>query len=332
MTKFNFPSFKKSVDLGEQLQVKNLESPSGREPIDDADIVSKSLPIKEQLYMHAEKSLQFMRSNDLAPPLPNQVNIVFTNVDRLEMIGNYLSRIRGKELPPQYGHLSCVDPETATIYVSSSYLTKNSHHFDFANALTVLFEEFNHDIQKILDREIYHEIGHLGVRNILPRKEVLLAMHPFQQRIRNNIEEGFADAFSLHMMAVKHGHLEFPILRAYIFNQVKDDPFREINLYRVYDDIPFKNSDGSLVTDIQDIMSKCLETALKNNKEMLLECLSISYYEPQVKNSLNLNFRGSNAEYIDHFHDQYKKEGIIVNINNLRSTMLGTSKYKNNKI
>ena len=194
-------------------------------------------------------------------------------------------------------------------------------------------QEFNGNIQKVIEQVLYYELGHLAIRTHLPRKEVQSSMHPFEQRIRNNIEEGFADAFSLHMMALKHGHTDFPVLRAHIFNQVKDDPFQEINLYRIYDQVPFRNADGSLLTDIKKITSKCLDAALNNNKEMLLECLADPYYEPQIINSLNLNFTGSDNDYVDHFHSQFKKDGIVVNIKNLRGTMLGVNKHDNkNKI
>ena len=336
MTTFNFPSVGKTLLIENVVKTKVSKTTAPEEEFNVSetnDPVDKFLSHKEKLYAYSEKTLHFLQSNNLVPALPKEVNIAFTNVDFFEKLGNYISNLVGKGLPEQYGHLSCVVPETCTIYVSSSYLTQKNHHFKFTDALNALGDEFNHDVQKILDREIYHEIGHLGIRTHLPRKEVQSSMHPFEQRIRNNIEEGFADAFSLHMMALKHGHEEFPVLRAHIFNQVKDDPFQEINLYRIYDQVPFRNADGSLLTDIKKITSKCLDAALKNNKEMLLECLADSYYEPQVINSLNLNFTGSDNDYVDHFHSQFKKDGIVVNIKNLRSTMLGVNKHDNkNKI
>lgn len=335
MTTFNFITVGKTIDIvaGDNLGAGQIPQETTVLELGKDKQRTQKFSLKDRLYQLSSQSIQFLQSSNLVPSLPKEVNIAFINIEFFEKLGIHLSKIRGKELPEQYGHLSCVFPETSTIYVSSTYLTQKNHFFKFTDALKALGDEFNHDVQKILDREIYHEIGHLGIRTHLPRKEVQSSMHPFEQRIRNNIEEGFADAFSLHMMALKHGHVEFPVLRAHIFNQVKDDPFQEINLYRIYDQVPFRNADGSLLTDIKKITSKCLDAALNNNKEMLLECLADPYYEPQVKQSLNLNFTGSDNDYVDHFHRQYKKEGIVVNIKNLRSTMLGVNKHDNkNKI
>ncbi|MHA6898016.1 hypothetical protein [Ralstonia pseudosolanacearum] len=324
MTVFNFITVGKTLDVDLPF-VEKVQSEQEADAVELGEGIksSQSTSLQDRLYVHTSQAIQFLQYNYLVPPLAPQVDVVFTNVSLKEKIGKVINSLLGRGLE-QYQHNACADPETSTIYFSSAYLALKEK---LPAEIQILALELG-TVQKVVERELFHEIGHLAIRKHLRRKEVDSSIHPFEQRIRENIEEGFADSFSLHMMAIKYPDQQsFPVLRRHIQEQVKNDPFQVINVYRAYDDIPLKDSNGTVLKDVNQIVAGCLEVALKNNKAMLLECLADNFYRPQIKGSLNLKLSDSidDGAYVDHFHNHYRKEGIVVNIKDARAKHFGSN-------
>lgn len=315
MTKFLFKNIRGPSGV---IDTRARNTPTDFEPplesVSEATLeqVSK-LSLKDQLFAHTSQAIRFLQANDLVPPLPSQVNVVFTSVSLAEDLANRVKGAIGKGPAPQYGHLACADPATATVYVSSSYLTNSSRYGDFSAALGVLNSEFGDDIRKVLERELFHELGHLALREKFKNKRSEDEGSGLLNALKTNIEEGFADAFSLHIMCMKHPQKqEFPLLRAHMMDfadSLKNDKVSAVDVFRIYDMVPFTKN-GAILADIGEVVSRCWEVTLLNSKEMLVSKMSENpYFKQEVMRAVN-SPTDNPEKIVTKFHLQVMQEGF----------------------
>lgn len=312
MTVFKFITVGKSIDFDPGTIRQDQEEHEGRPATSEGKAVGKPRSLKDQLFAHISPAIRFLQANDLVPPLPPQVDVVFTSVDLVEHLANRLKEFVGKGQPPQYNHLACADPATATIYVSSSYITNSSRYADFTTALQVLNREFGDDVGKILEREFFHEIGHLALREKFKHKRSDKQDRGLLAVLKLNIEEGFADAFSLHLMCLKHPQHQFPNLQAYMEGlsaTLNTDQVSYADVFRIYDMVPFMEND-SVVLDIGKVVERSWNASLENSKAILLSKMTQNpYFKQDVMKAINAS-TDVPLRIVEQLHKQVANEGF----------------------
>lgn len=313
MTVFKFITVGKSIDFDPGAIRQDQEEYEGRLATSKGKAVGKPRSLKDQLFAHISPAIRFLQANDLVPPLPPQVDVVFTSVDLVEHLANRLKEFVGKGQPPQYNHLACADPATATIYVSSSYITNSSRYADFTTVLQVLNSQFGGDVGKILEREFFHEIGHLALREKFKNKRSDKQDHALLSVLKLNIEEGFADAFSLHLMCLKHPQQhQFPNLQAYMEGlsaTFKTDQVSDVDVFRIYDMVPFMEH-GFVVVDIGRVVERSWNASLENNKAILLAKMTQNpYFKQDVMKAINAS-TDVPLRIVEQLHKKVANEGF----------------------
>lgn len=269
--------------------------------------------LKDQLFAHTSQAIRFLQDNDLVPSLPEQVNVVFTSVSLVEDLANRVKGAIGKGPAQQYYHLACADPATATIYVSSSYITNSNRHGDFSEALGVLKSEFGGDIRRVLERELFHEIGHLALREKFTHKRSRKQDGGLLAVLKLNIEEGFADAFSLHLMGLKHpDQQQFQHLRTYMEGlsaTLKTDQVSDVDVFRIYDMVPFREN-GSVIVEIGKVVDRSWHASLENSKAILLSKMTQNpYFKQDVMKVIDAT-TDDPLRIVEQLHKQVANEGF----------------------
>ena len=201
---------------------------------------------------------------------------------------------------------------------------------------------FNQDNQKALEYIVGHELGHFFLQ-LKNKDKPLLTKNPIVSQCALNIEESFSEIFSLHIMCLKH-HLnensnDFPKLKDYRINNekhrlryLKNNPTgKDITEYQeyfkqkgidkllssydfplVYQNIPLRNNNGQLETDIDKIYEKSYQLALTNNKQAINNLLNIekfnqygltTLFQKELEKSQKLIAKNIN-QVIDAMHQQ----------------------------
>lgn len=309
MTKFAFKTVNKFLD--EEL----AERRGGAAPEEGGleSVSVKKLSLKDQLFAHTSQAIRYLQANDLVPALPSQVDVVFTSVSLAEELVNRVKGVLGRAPAPQYSHLACCDPATNTIYVSSAYLTSSKSYADFTEALGVLGREFGGDTMKILERDLFHEIGHLALREKFKNQHSEDESRGLLAVMKANIEEGFADAFSLHLMALKHPEQpQFPHLRSYMATlsaKLQSDQISDVDVFRIYDMLPFMEN-AAVVTDIGKVVDLSWRASLENSKAMLLSKMNENpYFKQDVMKAIDAR-TDDPAAIVKQFHQQVANEGF----------------------
>ncbi len=172
------------------------------------------------------------------------------------------------------------------------------------NAILNYRNIFNQGNQKALEYIVGHELGHFFLQ-LKNKDKPLLSTNPIVSQCALNIEESFSEIFSLHIMCLKH-HLnensnDFSKLKDYRINNekhrlryFKNNPTeKEITEYQeyfqqkgigkllnsydfplVYQNIPLRDNNGKLETDIDKIYEKSYQLALANNKQAINNLLN----------------------------------------------------------
>ena len=324
MTIFNFKTVGKVINDGVQIADKVPAYEIGLEEKGLNTPEQRKLSLKDQLFAHTSQAIRFLQINNLVPPLPPTVDVIFTSVSLAEDFVNRVKGIVGQRHAPQYSHLACADPAIATIYVSSGYLTNSNRYGDFSEALGVLAQEFGGDTKKILERDLFHEIGHLALREKFKHKRSEDSHGQLLSILKTNIEEGFADAFSLHLMSLKYPeHQQFPHIRSYMEKlsaSLKSDQVSDVDVFRIYDMVPFMEN-GSVITDNEKLVDRCWMAALDNNKEILLSKMTFNpYFKQDVMKAINAS-TDDPQRIVAQFHQHVQNEGfdnkIILAMRNL---------------
>ena len=163
---------------------------------------------------------------------------------------------------------------------------------------------FNQDNEKALEYIVGHELGHFFLQ-LKNKDKLLLSQNPMIAQCALNTEESFSEIFSLHIMYLKN-HLnensnDFSKLKEYRVNSenhrlryFKNNPTEtDITEYQeyfqqkgidkllssydfplVYQNIPLRDNNGKLETDINTIYEKSYQLALANNKQAINNLLN----------------------------------------------------------
>lgn len=207
---------------------------------------------------------------------------------------------------------------------------------------------FNNDNQKVLEYLIGHEFGHFFLQ-LKNKDKKLLKNNLLIEKCSLNIEEAFSEAFSLHIMCLKNKGIELETsnfenlkkdrintekhrLRFFKTNPSNTDIleyqqyFTEngidklLNGYDfplIYEKIPFKDKNGNLETDINNIYEKCYQLAKDNNKTVIQNVLNNETFKKyhldelfklEIKKSLNIiNENKSVDEMINLLHKELEE-------------------------
>ena len=201
---------------------------------------------------------------------------------------------------------------------------------------------FNQDNQKALEYIVGHELGHFFLQ-LKNKDKPLLTKNPIVSQCALNIEESLSEIFKAHIMCLKH-HLnensnDFPKLKDYRINNekhrlryLKNNPTeKDITEYQeyfkqkgidkllssydfplVYQNIPLRNNNGQLETDIDKIYEKSYQLALTNNKQAINNLLNIekfnqygltTLFQKELEKSQKLIAKNIN-QVIDAMHQQ----------------------------
>lgn len=292
----------------------------------------KSFSLKNKMYDILADHLNYLNSRNLIPDLNQEIDIIFTNV-------NFFERIRSKilkKLPEQYYYLACADPANSKIFLSSSFLTHTNYNQNLTNVFNIFTSQFESERYKSLEKEFLHELGHIVINKKYKKKENY--DDGFKEHLKIHIEEGFCEAFSLHLMSLKYPNQKWDKLKKFlkenssIYEKSPSTSFNGIyayNIYRIYDDIPLKDESGNIITDINQIISTCFKVSLKNNKDVLLEKMNDIYLKAKIQS--DLCYYGTPTNTVEKFHQNILKDGISSKISTLRekNTINSTKKINN---
>ena len=224
---------------------------------------------------------------------------------------------------------------------------------------------FNQDNQKALEYIVGHELGHFFLQ-LKNKDKPLLSQNPMIAQCALNIEESFSEIFSLHIMYLKHENIikefnNFEKLKEYRFNSekyrlryFKNNPtekdiieyqeyFKQkgidklLNSYDfplVYQNIPLRDNNGKLETDIDKIYEKSYQLALANNKQAINNLLNnekfnqyglTTLFQKELEKSQKLITKDIN-QVIDSMHQQLNGMSFY------SAKILGIRNYFNNTI
>ncbi len=310
MTVFNFPTVGERLEFNEFQKVPDVETEAPLAPERQGNL--KKLSLKDQLFAHTSQAIRFLQTNDLVPALPPKVDVVFTSVSLAEALANRFKGLLGKQPAPQYQHLACCDPSISTIYVSSAYLTSSKNYGEFSEALKVLDLEFGGDIRKVVERDLFHEIGHLALRERFKHLKSAAPTNVLYARMKANIEEGFADAFSFHLMCLRHPDKQQFAASENYFKEcaaaLKSHEVSAADVHRIFGMIPLM-ANGSVITDISSVVDRCWNAALQNNRDLLVEKMTDPYFKQDVMKAVNAA-TGIPSSIVAQFHRQVLIEGF----------------------
>lgn len=303
MSNFKFPDYN---DFSHYKNKKNRIP--GEVPYKTLNLKKKNT-VKSELTEYLEEYLKFLSDNNLVPKLPNKIKIEYVQEDNLIQKAQLLF---GKK----YQYPACMNPYNNTLYVYNDF----KRHSELKNNLYITNARnfFNGSIQKALEYAFGHELGHFNLlsknlgNTLLPKNEVILPL-------ARSIEESFAEAFSIQIMLIKYPNLltdtkNFENLKSYRENLRKNhlDTLNEktkinklIDSYyfpEIYVNLPFKDSNGNIESDIDKIYDNCYQLALNNNKEVIKDILN----NPEInKLKIAKTFKSSLEIYLE---DEIKKE------------------------
>ena len=189
----------------------------------------------------------------------------------------------------------------------SKYWNKLLKSFNHSKSNTVLNyrENFNQDNQKVLEYVIGHELGHFFLQ-LKNKDKQLLKDNDIIKGCALNIEEAFSESFALHIMCLKNNKFEKETnnfekinqyrvdtekyrLRFFKQNPIEQDIIQYQEYFNrngidklldsydfplIYKNIPFKDNNGNIETDINKIYDRCYQLALDNNRKSIKNLLN----------------------------------------------------------
>ncbi len=305
----------KFIDYIDFLIVNNL--------LPDLPSELKIIYTRDNSFFTLDKNKQNINSISIAPPedysypacMVPSTNTLYLSND-LELNSNTISNLWNKTL-------SKINPSAT-------------------NAVLNYRNIFNQDNQKALEYIVGHELGHFFLQ-LKNKDKPLLTKNPIVSQCALNIEESLSEIFKAHIMCLKH-HLnensnDFPKLKDYRINNekhrlryLKNNPTeKDITEYQeyfkqkgidkllssydfplVYQNIPLRNNNGQLETDIDKIYEKSYQLALTNNKQAINNLLNIekfnqygltTLFQKELEKSQKLIAKNIN-QVIDAMHQQ----------------------------
>jgi hypothetical protein len=262
--------------------------------------------------------------------------------------------------------------DSSLINHSWNKLVKTFNHSK-SNSVLNYRDIFNNDNQKVLEYLIGHEFGHFFLQ-LKNKDKKLLKNNSLIEKCSLNIEEAFSEAFSLHIMCLKNKGIE---LETSNFENLKKDRINTekhrlrffktnpsntdileyqqyftknridklLNGYDfplIYEKIPFKDKNGNLETDINNIYEKCYQLAKGNNKTVIQNVLNNETFKKyhldelfklEIKKSLNIiNENKSVDEIITLLHKELEGMSFSTKkILGLREKFLNTNLNASNQ-
>lgn len=219
--------------------------------------------------------------------------------------------IKEDKYPEGYIYPASMSPSNATLYLSKDFnkesdkISKKINNIE-TNDVVKYRNCFNGNNEKALEYVFGHELGHFFIlsKNVTKPE---LEQNKVIQRISMNIEEGFAEAFSIQLMYLKDANLDItfvknsrffdsklkleekissnidPTQRAQFFNTYGFDKLIDTyNFKKIYDNLPIRNSSGNIENDINKIYTACLKISKDNNKEIICDILNNNIYKKEA--------------------------------------------------
>lgn len=328
---------------------KNLEDNIILNELDNKiDLFQPNYIEKSELTIHLEDFLEFLLNKNIQIELPSQVQVKYFDFNRLEQLKYYLLHSENsliqyfskKIINVDYLYPASTDLDSHTIYIC------NHFKFQETDKLHHLKDRFNGNSQQVLEYVFAHELGHLCLleRN---KNNINNNQNDLFNQLARNIEEGFAESFAIQLLCIKYPNLvketkDFDYLKnnsskteqnAIVkFIQQKPKELHQLfNIYEypmIYNHLPFKNQNGRIEKDINQIYENCFNLAIKNNKQVILNKLNNSDIQTnfidqkiieQLQKSLNLQQFLTSEELINKVHNEFNDKGFIKIINNIKN-------------
>ena len=268
-------NFNKPININEDFELNNSNIKSSR------------------LTTNITNYLNYLLNNNLLPELPSELKIVYVNDNSFFTLDKNKKSINNvsSNPPENYLYPACMVPSSNTLYLS------NDLELD-SNIISTL-------LNKTLEYIIGHEFGHFFLQ-LKNKDKLLLTKDKIIEKCALNIEEAFSESFSLHIICLKNKGIELETNQFEKVNQYRVDTekhrlrffkqnpnekdvtqyqqyFKENGVDKlldsydfplIYKNIPFKNNNGNLETDINIIYEKCYQLALDNNRETIKKLLN----------------------------------------------------------
>lgn len=292
--------------------------------------------------------LNFIYKKSTIPQLPSTINIVY--VKENNFFKGMLKKLNYKKYqsPPRYVYPASIIPENSTLYLSTDFNKSNKTISKIKNGVEtndiVLFRNyFNQDNQKAIEYTFGHELGHFFLLSENHKKPKLEGSNVVM-RIASNIEEGFAESFSIQLMYLKDSNFNINSIKNGRFNDFKkriksiesEDytkeewlrTFRETGFENILDkydfrelfnDLPIRDNKGEIEQDINVIYDKCLDISMENNKQAILSIMNNPYFK---KFGLSDNFENLMNDSLKKEDD---KKNLLTMINSFHSLIKGKS-------
>ena len=329
----NFLDTKSKFDINSNIKLKSSPPPKNAQSIetvennelDSQETYSRSEI--EQLQSNVLNSLNYASSQNLLPStLPDQLNIKFLNISRID-------KLKDRFLSSTIAQLE--DPNT--LYVSTHLLPQNQPNSK-NSLISQLHDKFQNP-QQVLDLVVFHELGHLVFNNsfsnltqfnqeLLNTKSLLEKFRdkflrenhesiPLYQ-INRSLEEHFADSYSSIVLSKRYGTKP----EDYIGFRNSNDPDGstrtqgfDININRLDKDEFSKISNINYERDgIDTVIKQLYELSLAASKEVMGNKLRIvrnddllSKLQSNLK-AFNISTENNKKDILDKAEDLIKSK------------------------
>ena len=342
MSKISFVDKNEPFDLIAINLKKKLSKVSVQDDDNDFKKSTKKV-VQSQITTYLEDSLSFLSQNNYVPKLPQEIKVqyLYTTLEEKLTIG--FKKLFNRPLSAVYKYPACVNFSNNTIYISN-YFTENNPK---DTAIKDLNEQYN-DWKLSLEHSFFHELGHLFLveKN---KNKTITKTNLLLDKLKINFEEGFAEAFSLHLMCLKYPNLinttnnfknfdnknildSEKISRNYYkkYYEYFDSPKKQtedmFNVYEfplIYKNIPFKESNGNLITNINEIFKQAYNLSLENNKQVIVDKFKFGFKTELLEELQKITHNPKNDFniQINSIHNIIKREGFNVkNIHSIRNS------------
>lgn len=314
---------------------------------------SHSIIKKSNLTVHLENFLNTLIEKNIQITLPQKITVQYFNYNKVKQFKSKLLSHDNELIKI----ISKKTLKKGYIYPASSSFSNSiihiSNNFDFSNTELADFKQCFGGAEKTLEYVFSHELGHLflGEKNktiINENQDELFAT------LSLNIQEGFAESFAIQMMCVAYGETKvsedtnkfkqlkdnsshnektsiekfikertlgeqisdlFPIVKSKDSSKM----FHSYEFPEIYDNLPLKDSNGNVETDIEKIYQGCLNLALQNNKQVIKNKLNnesikaLGFDKKLIKNLQETTKLKTDLidKLIDNIHDTFTNKGFL---------------------
>ena len=349
MTQIKFP------DKDEELEVKNVrilnKVPKNPLSSKNINIKSKKQVVHSQITTYLEDSLNFLMQNNYVPKLPKEIKVQYLYSNLEEKLTVNFKKLFNRPLSVIYKYPACVNFSNNTIYISNYFQNENTKD----KAIKSLNEQYN-DWKLSLEHSFLHELGHLFLieKN---KNKTIIQTNPLLEQLKINVEEGFAEAFALHLMCLKYPNLinETNNFKLFDDKNISDSEKTSRNYYKnfyeyptdskdsskmldvyefplIYKNIPFKDSNGNLITNVNEIFKQAYDLSLENNKQVILNKQQFGFKKELLEEfqKITHNPKDELITQINSIHNIIKREGFNTkNIHSIRNSFNSSNNNSN---